>query len=423
MDTKVTLKNTDGKISAIPSKSDVHRALICAALADRESRVNFACSSQDIDATISCLVSLGAEIKRDGGGATVVPIKEVKKNILLDCGESGSTIRFMLPVAAALGAEARFTGHGRLSQRPLEPLARVMEKNGCEFSRLGEFPLKVGGELTCSRYEIRGDVSSQYITGLLLSLPIFGRGGKITVIPPIESEKYIDMTVDTMRKYGIDIKKDGNVFSVPSGSFYKVQNCVYSSDGDWSNAAFFLCAAAINGNAKYEGVYKNSLQGDKKIVSVLKNFGANVTWGDDFVSVSSSGLKGIDIDASQIPDLVPVLAVTAAFAEGKTKIYNAARLRIKESDRLAAITNSLQNIGAEVKEYPDALEIIGSKNAKYQGTVDSFNDHRIVMSMAVASSNGGSITIKNAEAVNKSYPSFFEDFKLLGGKCDVLQFR
>ena len=198
---------------------------------------------------------------------------------------------------------------------------------------------------------------------------------------------------------------------------------LYRAEGDWSNAAFFLCAAAINGNVKYEGVYKNSLQGDKKIVSVLKDFGANVTWGDDFVSVSSSGLKGIDIDASQIPDLVPVLAVTAAFAEGKTKIYNAARLRIKESDRLAAITKSLQNIGAEVKEYPDALEIIGSKNAKYQGTVDSFNDHRIVMSMAVASSNGGSITIKNAEAVNKSYPSFFEDFKLLGGKCDVLQFR
>lgn len=420
MNTKVTLKSIGGSVTAIPSKSDVHRALICAALADRESRVNFACSSQDIDATISCLKALSAKIKTDDYGASVVPIKEVKRHSMLDCGESGSTIRFMLPVAAALGAQAEFTGHGRLSQRPLEPLAEVMKKNGCEFSELGKFPLKVDGELCGSCYEIRGDVSSQYITGLLLSLPIFGRGGKITVIPPIESEKYIDMTVDTMRKYGVDIKKDGNVFFVPSESFYKVQGDVYSSDGDWSNAAFFLCAAAINGSVRYERIYKNSLQGDKKIVSLLKEFGANVTWGDDFVQVSSSCLKGIDIDASQIPDLVPVLAVTAAFAQGKTKIYNAARLRIKESDRLAAITQSLQNIGAQVKELPDALEIIGCPGAKYSGTVDSFNDHRIVMSMAVASSNGGDITVKDAQAINKSYPLFFDDFKLLGGKCYVL---
>lgn len=423
MNTKVTLKNIGGSIAAIPSKSDVHRALICAALADRQSRVDFACSSQDIDATVSCLNSLGAKIEKDEHGALVTPIKEVKKNALLDCGESGSTIRFMLPVAAALGAQAEFTGRGRLSQRPLGPLADVMIKNGCSLSDLEKFPIKTQGKLIGSEYIIRGDVSSQYITGLLLSLPIFGKGGKIRVIPPIESEKYIDMTVDTMRKYGIEVKKENNVFYVPEHSEYKVQTAAYFSDGDWSNAAFFLCAAAINGNVRCDGLYKSSLQGDKKIVSLLKEFGADVKEGENFVSVSSSKLSGIDIDASQIPDLVPILAVTAAFAQGKTKIYNASRLRIKESDRLAAISQSLKNIGADVKEYKDSLEITGNPNAKYSGTVDSFNDHRIAMAMAIASSNGGDIVIKNAQAVNKSYPLFFEDFKLLGGKCDVLQLR
>lgn len=421
MNIKITGNGINGEISAIPSKSDVHRALICAALADEKSTVSFNSSSKDIQATISCLKSLGAEIVVDENGAEITPlIKNLKTNALLNCEESGSTLRFMLPISAALGAQGSFTGHGRLSQRPLDPLCDVMKKNGCDFSAINKFPLKLTGKLRAGNYEIRGDVSSQFITGLLLSLPISGLGGKITVIAPIESKKYIDMTVETMRKYAVDVQVCNNTYTVLPNQKYKIVNKEYNSDGDWSNAAFFLTAAAINGRVKYQGVYKNSLQGDQKIVELLKQFGADVKQNETSVEITSAPLKGIDIDASQIPDLVPTLAVAAAFAKGETKIYNASRLRLKESDRLLAIAQALNSVGASVKELDDGLIINGSPAAKYKGTTDSFNDHRMVMSMAVAAVCSGEITIQNAQAVEKSYPLFFKHLESLGGKCNVL---
>ena len=420
---KVTLNGNgiSGKVRAIPSKSDVHRALICAALADRESRVNFSATSEDINATISCLNSLGAKISVDSLGASVTPIgKNLNKNATLDCGESGSTIRFMIPVAAALGADSSFTGRGRLAQRPLEPLVSVMTKNGCVFDGLGDFPLSVKGQLKSAAFEIEGNVSSQFITGLLFALPLIG-GGEVKIIPPVESKKYIDMTVRAMNEYGINVSVDGTSYRVDSSSRYTVQNEIYSADGDWSNAAFFLSAAAINGKVTYNGIFKNSLQGDKEIVNLLSRFGAEVKWADDGVYVKSAELHGLDIDASQIPDLVPILSVVAAFAKGKTHIYNASRLRIKESDRLSAVATALNALGAEVTELSDGLVINGIPEACLSGCVDSFNDHRMVMSCAVAAlCSGGEITISNAQAVNKSYPSFFEDFVSLGGKCNVL---
>ena len=421
MDVRLSGNGITGTVSAIPSKSDVHRALICDALADRQSRVNFSATSEDINATVSCLNSLGAKITVDGLGADVIPIgKNLNKNATLDCGESGSTIRFMIPVAAALGADSLFIGRGRLAQRPLEPLATVMKQNGCSFSKQGEFPLLVSGRLKSAEFQIEGNVSSQFITGLLFALPLIG-GGKIKILPPVESKKYIDMTVRTMGEFGVNVSVEGTTYSVESSSQYSVKKDVYSSDGDWSNAAFFLSAAAIKGEVRYLNVFKNSLQGDKEIVNLLSRFGADVKWEEDSVFVKSKELHGIDIDASQIPDLVPILSVVASFAKGETKIYNAGRLRIKESDRLSAVATALNTLGAEVTEHEDGLMIKGKPDLCLNGCVDSFNDHRMVMSCAVAAlCSGGDVEVKNAQAVNKSYPSFFDDFILLGGKCDVL---
>ncbi len=421
MNVKLSGKGISGEVIAIPSKSDVHRALICATLSDRSSRVNFSSASEDINATVSCLNSLGAKITVDPSGAEVTPIgKNVNKKAILDCGESGSTIRFMIPVAAALGADSLFTGKGRLAERPLEPLVSVMKRNGCDFSQQGVFPFSVNGQLKSADFEIQGNVSSQFVTGLLFALPLIG-GGKIKIIPPVESKKYIDMTVRTMGEFGVNVHIEDTTYIVDPSECYTVRNDVYSSDGDWSNAAFFLSAAAIKGRVKCQGVFKNSLQGDKEIVNLLSRFGAKVNWSDDYVEIESDTLNAIDIDASQIPDLVPVLSVVAAFAEGETKIYNAGRLRIKESDRLSAVATALNTLGADVTELEDALIIKGNPEVRFNGCVDSFNDHRMVMSCAVAAlCSDGDVEIKNAQAVNKSYPSFFDDFVSLGGICNVL---
>lgn len=415
MDISVTCKRISGTLTAVTSKSDVHRELICAALADRESVVTFNALSEDIKATVRCLVSLGAQIDFVPEGARVIPIKKINKNAVLDCGESGSTLRFMLPVAAALGADAEFCGGGRLFERPLEPLVSLMKKHGVNFY---DDPLKISGRMSGGFFEIPGNISSQFITGLLLALPLCG-GGKVKIIPPVESKKYIDMTVETIKSFGADVTIADNVYTVPDKKFAAI-NDKHFSEGDWSNAAFFLCAAAISGDVRVTNLSADSLQGDKKIAGILAQFGADVSIEKNSVTVKSNELHGFDIDASQIPDLVPVLAATAAFAGGTTKIYNASRLRLKESDRLFAVSHALKNIGADVTELDDGLIISGKPNAVYSGTADSFNDHRIAMSLAVASANGGRINITNCQAVNKSYPSFFEDFKSLGGICNVL---
>ncbi|MBQ7595925.1 MAG: 3-phosphoshikimate 1-carboxyvinyltransferase [Clostridia bacterium] len=418
MDISVSYQNLNGQVNAVTSKSDVHRALICAAFADKKSDVKFNSSSQDIEATVACLNSLGAKITKSSDGVQVEPVKNIGANCVLDCGESGSTLRFLLPAAAALGVRASFTGRGRLFQRPLEPLVSLMKEHGVVFEKDEKYPLKISGRMTGGYFEIPGNISSQFISGLLFALPSCG-GGTVKIIPPVESKNYIGMTVNTIRKFGVDIIINENIYTVPDKK-YKLINEIYFSEGDWSNAAFFLCAAAINGSVCINGLNQKSLQGDKKITEILSRFGAEVSAESDKVFVKSKELNGIEIDASQIPDLVPVLAVTAAFAQGTTKIYNASRLRIKESDRLFAVHNVLTAVGADVRELDDGLIINGKKSDVLSGAAESFNDHRIAMSLAVSCANGGKVLIKNAQAVNKSYPDFFKDFNSLGGKSYVL---
>ncbi|MGI5936192.1 MAG: 3-phosphoshikimate 1-carboxyvinyltransferase [Oscillospiraceae bacterium] len=406
-----------GVISAIPSKSHVHRMLICAALGDRPVALKLKGTSEDIEATIRCLSALGAKICRDAASLTIAPIgPHIPTSPLLDCGESGSTLRFLIPVAAALGCGARFTGSGRLPQRPLEPLLTQLEEHGAVFSSR-RLPLDVSGGLKGGVFSLPGDISSQYLTGILLALPLIG-GGRVELLTPLQSKGYVDMTLSVMRRFGVNVKDGKDRYEVAAGSKYTSPNDL-AAEGDWSNAAFWLCAGALSDPVTVEGINMDSTQGDRAVADILRGFGADVKVSPGSVTVSSAPLRGIEIDAGEIPDLIPVLSVVAAAAKGYTRIYNARRLRLKESDRLSAIADTLTRLGAEVIEKADELVIRGGKRLK-GGRVSGFNDHRMVMSAAVAALfSDEPVTISGWRAVEKSYPGFFEDFRILGGIANV----
>ncbi len=413
----VILKSSSlcGRVTVPPSKSDVHRAIICAALAKGVSRISPVAFSEDISATIDCIKALGAEVTNDGDGIIVDSRKifSVDKAVL-DCRESGSTVRFFIPVAAAGGVQAVFIGHGRLPERPLNVYEELLPKHGVKCITEGGLPFEIKGNLTAGRYELTGSISSQFITGLLFALPTLSGESVIHLTSPLQSKGYIDMTLDVMKRFGVVVECTDGDYYIKGGQKYKP--CEYKTEGDWSQAAFFLAGGAISGDVTVEGVRRNSYQGDKEIVSLLKRFGAQIEQGDDYVTCRKSDLKGIDIDAAQIPDLVPILAVCGAFAQGTTRIYNAQRVRLKESDRLLAISEGLTAIGAKISQTSDGLVTEGSEIVS-KGKAEGFNDHRIVMSMAIAALRStGEITVTDRESIAKSYPDFFEDYNSLGGK-------
>lgn len=406
--------SSGGKISAIASKSVAHRLLICAAFADGETKIRCDEINEDIVATVRCLSALGATIVRKGKEYFVTPRQALQKNALLDCGESGSTLRFLIPLTCILGANASFLMAGRLPMRPLSPLREELEKGGIEFSETGSNPLVCRGTLQTTEFTISGGVSSQFISGLLFALAISGKGGSITIDGPLESEPYLALTVDALQQFGVCVEKRENVFLVPpnDGLHSPAEVCV---EGDWSNAAFPLCMGAIGKNAvTVTGLLPTSRQGDRAIADLLARFGATVTLCDGECTVVPNELCGIDIDASQIPDLVPVLAVVASVAKGTTLITGASRLRLKESDRLKTTTALLSALGAHIEEREDGLSIEGVP-ALLGATVSSAGDHRIAMSAAVASLVCSSpITLNGAESVAKSYPDFWRDMRSLG---------
>ncbi|MBQ1517247.1 MAG: 3-phosphoshikimate 1-carboxyvinyltransferase [Clostridia bacterium] len=406
-----------GRVSAPPSKSDVHRAIICASLAKGKSRISPVALSQDILATIDCIKALGAQIQLDGSGIIVDSTKiNTTEKAEMMCRESGSTLRFLIPVAASLGVNAVFTGKGRLPQRPIGVFTDILPKHNVECITNGGLPFEIKGRLTSGRFEVPGDISSQFITGLLFALPLLDGDSVISLTTPLQSQGYINMTLDVMKSFGIDVKYNDNEFFVKGGQKYIPHD--YTTEGDWSQAAFFMVGGAIGGSATVCGVRKNSYQGDKKIAELLEQFGAKVEQSDDTVTVSKGELKGIDIDVSQIPDLVPILSVCACFAKGKTHIYNAGRVRLKESDRLTAIANALNACGGNVTEEPEGLIIEGVPSLK-GGFADGCNDHRIVMSMAIAAlcSEEG-ITISDKESITKSYDNFFDDLICIKWKVE-----
>lgn len=415
----VTIKPSclKGSVQAPPSKSDVHRAIICSALAKGRSTVSPVAFSEDILATLDCIKALGAEVSVSKNTVSIDSegIFNVEK-AEMNCRESGSTLRFFIPVAAAGGVSAVFNGKGRLPERPLGVYTDILPEHGVECRTKGGLPFEIKGKLTPGTFNVPGDVSSQFITGLLFALPLAEGDSVIHLMSPLQSKGYIDMTIAVQKRFGVEIEQAGNDFIIKGNQSYTP--CDYKTEGDWSQAAFFLVGGAINGEVTVTGINKNSYQGDKEIADILKRFGAEIEQSDTSVHCSAKPLHGINIDASQIPDLVPVIAVCASYAEGKTVIYNAQRVRLKESDRLAAIANCLNKCGAKVEETDDGLVIYGVKNIA-GGMTDGYNDHRIVMSMAIASlKSKNGVTVSDRESISKSYSEFFDDYRSVGGISD-----
>ena len=411
-----------GSVTAPPSKSDVHRAIICAALSKGVSTISPVALSNDIKATIGCIEALGAKTYIENNVLTVDGTELFSnKTATLDCGESGSTLRFFIPVAAVGGVNASFIGSGRLPKRPIGIFTDLLPIFGVNCETEGGLPLKISDKLQSGTFKIPGNVSSQFITGLLFALPLLENDSDIVLTSPIESVGYIDMTIYTMSKFGVEIETTDFGWHIKGNQSYKP--CNYTTDGDWSQAAFFMVSGAINGSITVNGVNRDSAQGDRKIAELISQFGAEVLQTDTSVTVNSGKMHAITIDASQIPDLVPVLAVCATFADGTTKIINAQRLRIKESDRLKTTANLINNLGGNVKELSDGLEITGVKQLS-GGIADGCNDHRIVMSAAVCAAGlDGEIECSDALSINKSYPEFFNDYNSIGGRANVLDIR
>lgn len=414
---EITPGSLRGTIKAIPSKSDAHRLLIASALADRQTKLLMEGSSQDIYATIGCLRSIGAYIELQQDGVAVAPITEVPERPMLDCCESGSTLRFMLPVAAAVCPQAAFTGRGRLPERPIGELCSAMGANGVSFSS-DRLPFETSGRLRGGVYCLPGGISSQYITGMLLALPYTGEDSEIILTDTLRSAAYVDITLDVLRRFGISVESTGCGFFIPGGQRY-ISPGLAEVDGDWSNGAFVLACGAIGGQVTVTGLRADSPQGDKAMVDILRKMGANVTVDRDSVTVSPGKLRGCEIDIDPTPDLLPALAAVAAFAEGETRFVNGARLRIKESDRLSACAGLLRDLGGRADETEDSLTVYGT--GLTGGTTDGRGDHRIVMAAAIAATGcKDTVSITGCEAVNKSYPGFFADYHTLGGRCDSI---
>lgn len=406
-----------GIVPAIPSKSHAHRALICAALARGKTEVILPATSRDMDATVRCLRALGAEIRVTDAGFVVKGIVQPPEHAALHCGESGSTLRFLLPVAAALCGKTDFSGAGRLPQRPLAPLTEQMEAHGAAFSGK-TLPLTVTKLQTGGVFQLPGNVSSQYITGLLLAAPLLSEEVEIEISGVLESSPYVEITIGVMRDFGVEVEKVKDGFRVPPGQTYRTPGLV-RIEGDWSNAAFFLAAGALCGDVACSGLSADSPQGDRAILRILRDMGAEIEMRDGTVRCQKSRLRGIQIDGAGIPDLVPILAVCAAGADGTTELRNVERLRLKESDRLEAVLNMLHVMGIRADTDGKSLFVTGGRLSG--GSVDGVNDHRIVMSAAIAAAAAaGPSVILDAQAADKSYPGFWDDYRRIGGCANVI---
>ena len=409
----------EGQVRVPPSKSVCHRALICASLSNGISNITNVDFSEDIEATCNALKSLGVIIEKGSSSLTIKgnPSLYVKEPNI-HCFQSGSTLRFLIPLAATLGKEITFTGDGKLVERPLNVYYDIFESQKIYYkTEDGKLPLTINGRLKPGNYKVSGDVSSQFITGLLFALPLLEGDSKIEITTELESKSYVDITIDMLDKFGIYI--DGSSyreFIIKGNQTYKGVDC--NIEGDFSQVAFWLVMGALGKGITCRGLDMDSLQGDRIIVHILKNMGVEIEEKENCIEVKPSKTSGVVIDVSQCPDLVPVLAALASVSHGTTEIINAARLRIKESDRLKAITSELNKIGAEVIEEEDCLIIHGKEKLK-GGNVNSWKDHRIAMALAAVSSKCTEpLVIEGAECVKKSYPGFWEDFRSLGGELD-----
>ena len=394
MDIVITPGKLAGTVTAIPSKSQAHRMLICAAFADGPTVLHCPETNRDIEATAGCLHALGADIRRTDTGYTVQPVRQLPDTAVLNCHDSGSTLRFMLPVAGALGVDTVFQMEGRLPQRPLSPLWEEMERMGCSLTRPTTDTIRCQGKLKAGQYVIDGGVSSQFITGLLLAAALIPGESHIQLTGKVESKPYITMTQRAMALFGLETE----AFTVSGGNPFHSPGEL-TVEGDWSNGAFFLAAKALGNDVVTENLSTESPQGDRSAFDLLPALEGNIA-----------------ISAADIPDLVPILSVAAACKKGAV-FSDIRRLRLKESDRVASVIAMLEALGGKAEATEDTLTVYGT--GLTGGTVDSVNDHRIAMSTAIAATVCTKpVTILGAECVKKSYPHFFEEYHRLGGNYE-----
>lgn len=393
MDITVYPGKLTGSLNMIPSKSQVHRLLICAAFADEPTTLICPAVNEDIEATVDCLNALGAKVLRTEEGYTVTPISSTPKSAILNCRESGSTLRFMLPIAGCLGVDTTFKMAGRLSDRPLSPLWEEMERMGCKLIRADKDSLICRGKLHSGNYQIDGSVSSQFITGLLLALAIMPGENHLTITGQLQSAPYVKITEKALSLFGVDC--EGYTFCNR-----KLRSPgTITAEGDWSNGAFFLGANALGSNIQVNGLAEDSPQGDKAVIEYYNKIETPIT-----------------VFAQDIPDLVPILAVVSGAKQGAT-FHNISRLRLKESDRVAAVQEMVQAFGAEVIVTDEQMIVYPGQY--HSCTINAHNDHRIAMAAAIgATVADGPVTIIGAECVKKSYPDFWFEFEKLGGKYE-----
>lgn len=403
LDISITPSLLRGSLRLPPSKSISHRLLICAAMADGASQIDNLLECMDSHATIDALTALGAKIQGENGKYTIEGIKAPKSEAFVDCRESGSTLRFMMPIFSAYGCEAEFTGRGKLPERPITPIIKPMCDNGAVF-RTDKMPYKIGGRLSAGKYYIDGSVSSQFITGLLFALSRLDGDSEIIVTSPLQSKPYIDITINCMMRFGVIVTQTENSYFVKGNQRYIPQCCTV--EADMSQSAFFVVANVLGCNINITNINPDTLQGDRAILDIAGKFR---NCGD--LSV---------INAADIPDLVPIIAVMMSFWNKPSVISDCGRLRVKECDRLKATAELINGLGGNITEHKDSLEI-RPVSSLCGGTVNCHNDHRIAMAAAIAAVKcKDRVIIKDAQCVDKSYPKFFDDYTSLGGIADVI---
>ena len=416
-------KKLNGVIDIVPSKSYSHRAIIAASLADGKSVIRNVLFSDDINRTIAACEAFGAKIKKFENYLIINGVEKVSRvKDLINVGESGSTIRFMIPIMLTNSSQMTFVGENNLVNRPLNAFYEIFEHQGILYKHPTNcnLPLVTTGGLKPDVFKLAGNVSSQYITGLLFALPLLDGDSEILISGDLESKAYIDLTLDILKLYNINIVNENYQRFVVLGN-QKYKPCDYTIEGDFSQAAFFLSMGALGNNVSLGCMNLSSLQGDRKIIDDITSLGGRVIYEDGLLKALPTNLIGNTIDLSQSPDLGPTLSVLAALSLGETKFINAGRLRIKECDRITCVKEELNKLGANVSEGPEEMYFTGVNSLEGSLELDSHNDHRIAMALAVASTVCTSpLLIEGAECVKKSYPHFWSDFVKLGGDIDVI---
>ncbi len=421
MKVKIFPSECNGKIHIPPSKSMAHRAIICASLANGKSTISNVAFSKDILATIDGMKNLGATINIEDNTLYIEGIKDFQhiKSPIIDCNESGSTLRFLIPIFSLTNQEITFTGSKRLLERPLSIYQKIFQEQNLDFLQ-DDTKVQIHQSIKAQEYTIQGNISSQFISGLLFTLPLLKEDSILHILPPFESKSYIDLTIQMLEKFGISIHfLDSNTIVIPGNQSYLPYS--YTVEGDYSQFAFFAVYAAISNTLEITGVSLDSKQGDKEILSILNSFGVKIESLKNGYKIYKSNLIGHDIDLANCPDLGPILCVLAMYSLGNTHIYHANRLRIKECDRIYAMETELKKFGVSISSSEDDIYIKHCQHPICVEELFGHNDHRIVMALTIASAcSTSSTTILDAHAISKSYPTFFEDFQYIHGKVEYL---